>query len=124
MMESRMPSPLVKADDLIYSGVKSVGDVEVPSPASPRPKASSEAARLSATNLLLPYIDVQLDFEQKIYWAAMRPSPRPMITMELLRDMMCVQESVRAIMEEGNSEQRQHLEYFVAGSQTPGVYNF
>jgi DSF synthase len=44
-----------------------------------------------------------------------------MITMELLRDMMCVQESIRAIMEEGN---RQHLDYFVAASQTPGVYNF
>jgi len=54
----------------------------------------------------------------------MRPSRHPMITMELLQDMMCVQESVRAIMEEGNREQRQHLEYFVAGSQTPGVYNF
>jgi DSF synthase len=66
---------------------------------------------------------VKLDFEEKIYWAAMRPSLRPIITMELLKDMQSVQESVRVIMEEGHREQHQTLEYFVAASQTPGVYN-
>jgi DSF synthase len=118
-----MLSPLVKADGHT-SSAQSFDDREIPTPASLAPKPPFESARSSATSLLLPYIDVKLDFEQKIYWAAMRPSQHPMITIELLRDMMCVQESVRAIMEEGNREQRQHLEYFVAGSQTPGVYNF
>jgi len=120
-----MLSPLVKANDHLYSGDEPAVYREIPKPtglppqSTPGPAASSDPA-----NLLLPYIDVKLDFEQKIYWAAMRPSQHPMITMELLRDMMCVQESVRVIMEEGNREQRQHLEYFVAASQTPGVYNF
>jgi DSF synthase len=124
MMESRMLSPLVKADDHTYSDVQSVDYREMPAPAALASRPLAEQAQPGPTNLLLPYIDVNLDFEQKIYWAAMRPSQHPMITMELLRDMMCVQESVRAIMEEGNLEQRQHLEYFVAASQTPGVYNF
>lgn len=119
-----MLSPLVKADDHPLSDVRSVEYREIPTPAAPAPKSSSGQAQGDPANLLLPYIDVKLDFEQKIYWAAMRPSQHPMITMELLRDMMCVQESVRAIMEEGNREQCRHLEYFVAASQTPGVYNF
>ena len=118
-----MRSPLVKADDHTHSDVQFVEDLEIPTPAPSAPRPAPEVAQSSPTNLLLPYIDVNLDFEQKIYWAAMRPSQHPMITMELLRDMMCVQESVRAIMEEGNREQRQHLDYFVAASQTPGVYN-
>jgi DSF synthase len=124
MMESRMISPLVKAIDHPYSDIRSADYREIPAPAALSPKSTFGTAQPDSTNLLLPYIDVKLDFEQKIYWAAMRPSQHPMITMELLRDMMCVQESVRAIMEEGNREQRQHLEYFVAASQTPGVYNF
>jgi DSF synthase len=119
-----MLSPLVKADDHTYSDVQSVDHREIPAPAALASRPLAEPPQPSSTNLLLPYIDVNLDFEQKIYWAAMRPSQHPMITIELLRDMMCVQESVRAIMEEGNREQRQHLEYFVAASQTPGVYNF
>lgn len=119
-----MISPLVKGVDRPYSDAQSVDDREIPTPAALPPKSTPEPAQPGSTNLLLPYIDVKLDFDQKIYWAAMRPSQHPMITMELLRDMMCVQESVRAIMEEGNREQRQHLEYFVAASQTPGVYNF
>jgi DSF synthase len=119
-----MLSTLVKADDHPLSDVQPVGDLEIPTPASSAPKPASDPAQLDQTKLSLPYIDVNLDFAQKIYWAAMRPSQHPMITMELLRDMMCVQESVRAIMEEGNREQCQHLEYFVAASQTPGVYNF
>jgi len=119
-----MLSPLVKVDDHPFSDVQSVEYREIPTPAAPAPKSSPGPAQGDPANLLLPYIDVKLDFEQKIYWAAMRPSQHPMITMELLRDMMCVQESVRAIMEEGNREQCRHLEYFVAASQTPGVYNF
>ena len=119
-----MLSPLVKVDDHPFSDVQSVEYREIPTPAAPAPKSSPDPAQGDPANLLLPYIDVKLDFEQKIYWAAMRPSQHPMITMELLRDMMCVQESVRAIMEEGNREQCRHLEYFVAASQTPGVYNF
>jgi DSF synthase len=119
-----MLSPLVKIDGHHYPDSQSFGDREIPPPASPASKLAPEPSQSNPANLLLPHIDVSLDFDQKIYWAAMRPSQHPMITMELLRDMMCVQESVRAIMEEGNREQRQHLEYFVAGSQTPGVYNF
>ncbi|WP_262270241.1 crotonase/enoyl-CoA hydratase family protein [Microvirga yunnanensis] len=100
-------------------------DYEVASPpASPSRKQNPAPSDGAPTNLLLPHIDVNIDFESRIYWAAMRPSRHPMITMELLQDMMCVQESVRVIMEEGNREQHQHLEYFVAASQTPGVYNF
>lgn len=75
------------------------------------------------TQLFLPHIDVKLDFQNKTYWAAMRPSPRPIVTMELLEDMLCVHESVRQITEEGNREQRHLLEYFVFGSQTPGIFN-
>jgi DSF synthase len=119
-----MISPLVKAIDRPYSDVQSADTREIPASAALPPKSAPGPAQPGSTKLLLPYIDVKLDFDQKIYWAAMRPSQHPMITMELLRDMMCVQESVRAIMEEGNREQRQHLEYFVAASQTPGVYNF
>ena len=111
-----MLSPLVKVDDHPFSDVQSVEYREIPTPAAPAPKSSPGPAQGDPANLLLPYIDVKLDFEQKIYWAAMRPSQHPMITMELLRDMMCVQESVRAIMEEGNREQCRHLEYFVAAS--------
>ena len=66
----------------------------------------------------------KIDFEQKIYWAAMRRSQHPMITMELLQDMMCVQESVRAIMEEGNREQHQHLDISSPHLRRRGVYNF
>jgi DSF synthase len=124
MTENRMLSPLAKVDGRSYADEQLFVDRDIPTPAAPAPKPVAEPARSSPTNLLLPHIDVKLDFDQKIYWAAMRPSRHPMITMELLQDMMCVQESVRAIMEEGNREQRQHLEYFVAGSQTPGVYNF
>ena len=91
---------------------------------TPQRHARIRPGQPDPAKLSLPYIDVKLDFAQKVYWAAMRPSQHPMITMELLRDMICVQESVRAIMEEGNREQCQHLEYFVAASQTPGVYNF
>jgi DSF synthase len=116
-----MPAPLAKANERAYTDVQLINDRDVPTPAAPPPKEHFEPAQPNPTKLLLPHIDVKLDFEQKIYWAAMRPSQHPMITMELLRDMMCVQESIRAIMEEGN---RQHLDYFVAASQTPGVYNF
>jgi len=119
-----MLSPLVKAADHAFSDVQTVTDFEIPTPAAPAQAPSPGPAQSDPTSLALPYIDVKLDFAQKVYWAAMRPSQHPMITMELLRDMMCVQESVRAIMEEGNREQCQHLEYFVAASQTPGVYNF
>jgi len=119
-----MLAPSVKVYGHVRDETQTVADEVVSSPAGPSPKPTSGSSASGATNLLLPHIDVKIDFEQRIYWAAMRPSQHPMITMELLRDMMCVQESVRAIMEEGNREQRQHLEYFVAASQTPGVYNF
>jgi DSF synthase len=119
-----MLSPLAKADGRSYPNEQPVVDRDIPTPAAPASKPVVEPARSSPASLSLPYIDVKLDFDQKIYWAAMRPSRHPMITMELLQDMVSVQESVRAIMEEGNREQRQHLEYFVAASQTPGVYNF
>jgi DSF synthase len=119
-----MPTPSVKVAGPVRDEAQNV-DYEVASPpARPSQKPNPASSDGSATNLLLPHIDVKIDFEQRIYWAAMRSSRRPMITMELLQDMMCVQESVRVIMEEGNREQHRHLEYFVAGSQTPGVYNF
>lgn len=79
--------------------------------------------RSDPTQLRLPHIDVKIDFQNKTYWAAMRPSLRPIVTMDLLEDMLCVHESVRQITEEGNREQRHLLEYFVFGSQTPGVFN-
>ena len=119
-----MLAPMVKVDGHVRDEAQTV-DYEVASPParpSQKPKPGSTEGR--ATNLLLPYIDVKIDFEQRIYWAAMNSSRHPMITMELLQDMMCVQESVRVIMEEGNRGRHQHLEYFVAASQTPGVYNF
>jgi DSF synthase len=119
-----MPTPSAKVAGPVRDEAQNV-DYEVASPpARPSQKPNPASSGGSATNLLLPHIDVKIDFEQRIYWAAMRASRHPMITMELLQDMMCVQESVRVIMEEGNREQHQHLEYFVAGSQTPGVYNF
>ncbi len=114
-----MLSPLVKYDDRMSAEPQPFAD---PTTNAPAGRAESPP-RSDPTHLSLPHIDVRLDFQQKTYWAAMRPSPRPVITMELLQDMMCLQQSVRAIMEEGNREQQQHLEYFVAGSQTPGVYN-
>ncbi|WP_262027686.1 crotonase/enoyl-CoA hydratase family protein [Microvirga sp. Mcv34] len=119
-----MSSPLAKIDGRSFNDEQFFIDRDIPTPSDPAPKPVVELNQSSPTNLLLPHIDVRLDFDQKIYWAAMRPSRQPVITMELLQDMMCVQESVRAIMEEGNREQHQHLEYFVGGSQTPGVYNF
>jgi DSF synthase len=119
-----MPTPSAKVASPVRDEAQNV-DYEVASPpARPSQKPNPASSGGSATNLLLPHIDVKIDFEQRIYWAAMRASRHPMITMELLQDMMCVQESVRVIMEEGNREQHQHLEYFVAGSQTAGVYNF
>jgi DSF synthase len=114
----------VQVKDRAHSDVASVDAGEASTIEVSTPKPQPEPTRQSATSLLLPTIDVQIDFEQKIYWAAMCQSQHPMITMELIQDMLCVQESVRAIMEEGNREQRQHVEYFVAASQTPGVYNF
>jgi DSF synthase len=119
-----MLAPSVQRSDLAFSDTESVDHGEVRTLEVPTPSHRSEPAQRSATNLHLPSIDVQIDFEQRIYWAAMRESQQPMITMELIQDMLCVQESVRAIMAEGNREQHQHLEYFVAASQTPGVYNF
>lgn len=118
-----MLSPLVKVDDQMYAAVQSDDFQETPT-ATPSPL--EQGVRSPDHNLanVLPCIDVKLDFDQKTYWAAMRPSQSPMVTLELMRDMMCVQESVRVIVEEGNREQRQHLEYFVAASQTPGVFNF
>jgi DSF synthase len=118
-----MSSPLVKASLSINAGHESDETLNIPSPGFQAPEPASPPARPGPTNLALPHIDVQLDFAQKIYWAAMRPSQHPMITMELLQDMMVVQESVRTIVAEGNREQHNHLEYFVAASQTPGVYN-
>lgn len=119
-----MPTPSAKVAGPVRDEAQNV-DYEVASPpARPSQKPKPASSDGSATNLFLPHIDVKIDFEQRIYWAAMRSSRHPMITMELLQDMMCVQESVRVIIEEGNREQHQHLEYFVAGSQTPGVYNF
>ena len=119
-----MLAPMVKVDGHVRDEAQTV-DYEVASPlAIPSQRSKPESTKGRATNLLLPYIDVKIDFEQRIYWAAMNSSRHPMITMELLQDMMCVQESVRVIMEEGSREQHQHLEYFVAASQTPGVYNF
>ena len=114
----------VQLNDLAFSDIESVANREVPTLEISTPKPRSEPTRRSATNLLLPSLDVQIDFDQKIFWAAMRRTHQPMITMELIQDTLCVQESVRAIMEEGNREQHQHLEYFVASSQTPGVFNF
>jgi DSF synthase len=119
-----MPPPSAKVAGHVRDEAQTV-DYEIASPpASPSQKPKPASSNGSATNLHLPHIDVSIDFDQKVYWAAMRSSRHPMITMELLQDMMCVQESVRVIMEEGNREQHQHIEYFVAASQTPGVYNF
>lgn len=114
-----MLSSLLKIDDQVSTGPEKLADwadatIERQEPAAPRG---------GPTQLLLPHIDVQLDFRNKTYWAAMRPSPRPIVTMRLLEDMLCVHESVRQIVEEGNREQRQLLEYFVFGSQTPGIFN-
>jgi DSF synthase len=114
-----MPSPLVKFDDQMYVEPESIVHQGRSEPTD-RTHAPLQA---NATQLLLPHIDVKLDFQQKTYWASMRPSLRPIVTMELLKDMLCVHESVRQIMAEGHREQRQLLEYFVFGSQTPGVFN-
>lgn len=114
----------IQRNDRDLSDVEAVDHGEVRAIEVPTPRDRSESEPRASTNLLLSSIDVRIDFEQKIYWAAMRETQHPMITMELIQDMLCVQESVRVIMSEGNREQHQHLEYFVAASQTPGVYNF
>jgi DSF synthase len=114
----------VQLNDRVRSDVASIDAGEASTIEVPTRKPQPEPKGNNVTNFTLPTIDVRIDFGQKIYWAAMRKSQHPMITMELIQDMLCVQESVRVIMEEGNREQHQHLEYFVAASQTPGVYNF
>ncbi|WP_230534082.1 crotonase/enoyl-CoA hydratase family protein [Microvirga roseola] len=114
-----MLSPLVKFDDQEIT-VSERSDYQGMATPADRVRAPS---REEATQLVLPHIDVKLDFQNKTYWASMRPSPRSNVTMELLQDMLCVHESVRQIMEEGHREQKQLLEYFVFGSQTPGVFN-
>jgi DSF synthase len=119
-----MLAPSVQLNDQIFSNAEYISSSEVRTLEVPTPHPHLEAARQSSTNLSLSSIDIQIDFERKIYWAAMCESQHPMITMELIQDMLCVQESVRVIMNEGNREQRQLLEYFVAASQIPGVYNF
>jgi len=73
--------------------------------------------------LQLPNIDVELDFQHRTYWAFMRPSMRPIFSMDLLQDMLCMQESVRQILDEGRDQPRQLLEYVVFGSRAPGIFN-
>ena len=91
----------------------------------PVPSAGQEPAPSGSAvhRLQLPNIDVKLDFPNRTYWAAMRPSTRPMFSMELLQDMLCMQESVRQILDETKDRPRQLIDYVVFGSLTPGIYN-
>jgi DSF synthase len=113
-----MLSALARVDDHIYLETKSIQH-PAPKP-SLNQKASSSGPE--TTRLRLPNIDVKLDFPRKTYWAAMRPSTRPIFSMELLQDMLCMQESIRQIITEGQGRDPL-IEYVVFGSSTPGIYN-
>jgi DSF synthase len=114
-----MLSALARVDDYVYLETKSVH----PADPTPRVKQSPPSPGSNISRLRLPNIEVKLDFERRTYWAAMRPSTRPIFSMGLLQDMLCMQESVRAIISEGSGRPQQPIEYVVFGSSTPGIYN-
>lgn len=114
-----MLSALARVDDYVHHEPQKFQQ------SSPTPPANQAllSSGSSITKLQLPNIDVTLDFERRTYWAAMRPSTRPIFSMGLLQDMLCMQESVREIINEGRDRPRQPIEYVVFGSSTPGIYN-
>jgi len=114
-----MLSATARSDNYILLEPKSVFD---PKLVLPENQTSSQTAA-GAQHLRLPNINVKLDFQNRTYWAAMRPSARPIFTMDLLRDMLFMQESIRQITRETKDHPRQAVEYVVFGSSTPGIYN-
>jgi len=67
----------------------------------------------------LSQMNVIYDVQTKTYWAAMRPSSRPVVTRELLKDMRSVQDAIAEIL----NDNHQHVEYLVLRSEQPGVFN-
>ncbi|MGO4573505.1 crotonase/enoyl-CoA hydratase family protein [Microvirga sp. 2TAF3] len=80
-------------------------------------------AHVEVANTQFPNIDTMLDPETRTYWAAMRPSIRPIFTMDLLHDMKRMQSSIAQIFDRRRSDARQPIEYVVFSSRTPGIYN-
>lgn len=114
-----MLTSAVRSDDHIFLEPKSVPYSGPGLPVGPKsPPSSSDMSRLR-----LPNIDVKLDFQHRTYWASMRPSARPIFSMDLLHDMLCMQESVRQIISDTRDRSQQLIEYVVFGSLTPGIYN-
>jgi DSF synthase len=64
-------------------------------------------------------MNVIFDPAIKTYWAAMRPSSRPVITRELLKDMRSVQDAIAEILRDND----QMVEYLVLRSEQAGVFN-
>jgi DSF synthase len=114
-----MLTAAVRSDDDIFHDPKSI------SPLRGRTSTSqaSTSSGIGVQHLRLPNIDVELDLRQRTYWASMRPSTRPIFSMDLLQDMLCMQESIRQILKESRDRSRQLIEYVVFGSLTPGIYN-
>jgi DSF synthase len=109
----------VRVDDTAFLGHKSSPRLSPTSSVTQKPQLQTS----DVSQLRLPNIDVKLDFDRRTYWAAMRPSARPIFSMGLLQDMLYMQESVRVIINESKDRSEQLIEYVVFGSMTPGIYN-
>ena len=66
-------------------------------------------------------IETSFDSDRGIYWAFMRPSPRPCFNVQLLADLNEFIRSIKGSLREGNPHSSIH--YGVLASKTTGVFN-
>jgi DSF synthase len=92
-------------------------------------RGSTEVARgplpadFSFENAGYRELEVRLEPESRILWCDMKPAGRPSFTPSLMMEFKSVQLAVRQMFADRKKGDPTPFDYFVSGSQTPGIYN-
>ena len=68
-------------------------------------------------------LDVSVTDEDRAFWCMMKPRARPSFTVPLLKDLGQMQALIRRLFGEVAPSEARPFDYFVLGSNSPGVFN-
>ncbi len=85
--------------------------------------ASTPTPRELVANEVFSDLDVSVTDEDRAFWCMMKPRARPSFTVPLLKDLGQMQALIRRLFGEVAPSTARPFDYFILGSNSPGVFN-
>jgi DSF synthase len=83
---------------------------------------SSSPSSIAVLERNFSEIGVHLDADERTFWCHLRPSGRPCVSPEVLRELSMMQSDVAQWLSQ-TTETARPFDYFVVASEIPGVFN-